>query len=212
MAAKKDGKVRKNEILNIAESLFYSKGYNKTTINDILNESGIAKGTLYYYFKSKEEIMDAIIMRIIEIDVMNGKKIADDPNLTPVEKIYNIIINQKPENVEYKGKIFEQLCKPENYELQQKSLSLSVKYLSPVIASVVEEGIKKKIFSTPYPLETVEFLLVSGNTLFDEIIFELDEDALEKRLKVFIFALEKLLGTKEGTFADAAKMLLWSRK
>ncbi|MGF6905835.1 TetR/AcrR family transcriptional regulator [Fusobacterium sp. PH5-44] len=212
MVIKKEGKIRKNEVLDIAESLFYTKGYSKTTINDILNEAGIAKGTLYYYFKSKEEIMDAIIMRIIKIDVMNSKKIADDTNLTPVEKIYSIIINQKPENVENKGKIFEQLCKPENYELQQKSLALSVKFLSPLIASVVEDGIKQKIFSTPYPLEMTELLLISGNMMFDEIIFELDAKSLERRINAFILSMEKLLGAKKGTFRDAAKMLLWNRK
>lgn len=49
---------RKNEILDAAEMLFGTKGYSKTTNNDILNEVGIAKGTFYYYFQSKEEVMD----------------------------------------------------------------------------------------------------------------------------------------------------------
>lgn len=52
------------EILDIAEHLFETKGFDNTSTNDILNEIGIARGTLYYHFKSKEEILDAIIDRL----------------------------------------------------------------------------------------------------------------------------------------------------
>ena len=50
----KEADERRNEILDAAETLFTEKGYSKTTIIDILNQVGIAKGTFYYYFKSKE--------------------------------------------------------------------------------------------------------------------------------------------------------------
>jgi len=46
---------RRNEIIDTAKKLFITKGYNKSSVNDILNEIGIAKGTFYYYFASKEE-------------------------------------------------------------------------------------------------------------------------------------------------------------
>ncbi|TKH46201.1 helix-turn-helix transcriptional regulator, partial [Bacillus cereus] len=65
----KEYEERRKEILETAERLFLTKGYTKTTVNDILKEIGIAKGTFYHYFKSKEEVMDEIIMRIIKEDV-----------------------------------------------------------------------------------------------------------------------------------------------
>lgn len=46
----KDGGERRKELLDTARRLFISKGYEKTSINDILKEVGIAKGTFYYYF------------------------------------------------------------------------------------------------------------------------------------------------------------------
>ena len=72
----KEADERRNEILDAAETLFTEKGYSKTTIIDILNQVGIAKGTFYYYFKSKEEVMDAIIERFIEQDVQKARLIA----------------------------------------------------------------------------------------------------------------------------------------
>ena len=50
----KEHEERKNEILDTAEILFEEKGYDKCSVNDILNRIGIAKGTFYHYFKSKE--------------------------------------------------------------------------------------------------------------------------------------------------------------
>jgi AcrR family transcriptional regulator len=60
----KEAKERKNEILDAAEELFAAKGYEETSTGDILDRVGIARGTLYYHFKSKEDILDALIERI----------------------------------------------------------------------------------------------------------------------------------------------------
>ena len=54
---------RKQEILDAAERLFEVKGFEGTSISNILEETGIARGTLYYHFKSKEELLDAVIER-----------------------------------------------------------------------------------------------------------------------------------------------------
>lgn len=59
----KEADVRKNEILDAAGILFSEKGYDNTSVTDIMNAVGIAKGTLYHHFKSKEDIMDALIKR-----------------------------------------------------------------------------------------------------------------------------------------------------
>ena len=64
MRVVKEAKERRNEILDVAERLFATKGFDNTSTNDILDEVGIARGTLYYHFKSKEDILDAMIERI----------------------------------------------------------------------------------------------------------------------------------------------------
>ena len=60
----KEAEERRNEILDVAERLFGMKGFDHTSTNDILNEVGIARVTLYYHFKSKEDILDAMIGRM----------------------------------------------------------------------------------------------------------------------------------------------------
>lgn len=66
MGNSKEAEERKKEILDVAEELFTAKGYDNTSTTDILDRVGIARGTLYYHFKSKEEILDVLINRIMQ--------------------------------------------------------------------------------------------------------------------------------------------------
>ena len=56
---------RREEILNAAAALFTTKGVTASTMNDILGAVGVAKGTLYYHFTSKDEILRSLIDRTV---------------------------------------------------------------------------------------------------------------------------------------------------
>lgn len=58
------GEKRKQELLQIAYRLFLSKGYEETSIDEIIEEAQIAKGTFYYHFKSKEALLEALINKM----------------------------------------------------------------------------------------------------------------------------------------------------
>lgn len=199
MRVSKQPEERKNEILDAAEMLFTSKGYSKTTVNDILQIVGIAKGTFYYYFKSKEEVMDAIVMRFIDSGVEAARVIALDPNLKAPEKIFLIFMAPKPD-AERKEQMVEQFHQVNNAEMHQKSLAETILRLTPVLTDIVEQGIEEGSFHTPYPKETVEFLLVSSQFLFDEGIFEWKPDELMKKATAFSYLLENTLGAEKGSF------------
>lgn len=209
MRIAKNPEERRNEILDAAEWLFTTKGYSNTTVNDILQEVGIAKGTFYHYFPSKEEVMDAIVMRFITSGVKAAKSIASDPHLKAPEKIFRIIMAQSPDSSR-KGQMIDQLHQVDNAEMHQKSLVETILQLTPVLAEVIEQGIKEGVFDTPYPKETVEFLLVSSQFLFDEGIFRWAPQELLKKAMAFTYMMEKTLGAKEGTFDYVLKMLTQS--
>lgn len=92
----KEAEERKNEILDVAERLFGTKGFDNTSTNDILNEIGIARGTLYYHFKSKEDILDAMIERMSRqlikkaTDIFNQKGIPVLQRLTMMMMALNV--------------------------------------------------------------------------------------------------------------------------
>lgn len=196
----KYAEIRRSQILDEAEELFVTKGYNKTTVIDILDRVGIAKGTFYYYFKSKEEVMDEIIFRIVDRDVEKAKIILDDDKLGPIEKIQKILMDQKPEIGDRKNKIIDQFHAPGNAEMHQRSLVYSVKELSPVLAEVVKRGVDEGVFDTKYPLESVEFLMAAAEFIFDIGICSWSQAELEKKAKAFINTVERVLGAKSGSF------------
>ncbi|WP_139991813.1 TetR/AcrR family transcriptional regulator [Paenibacillus paridis] len=206
MRTLKEPEERKNEILDTAEALFHSKGYDKTTINDILKEIGIAKGTFYYYFKSKEEVMDAIVVRIVDSGVLAAKEIAANASLTVHEKFLYIMLAQKPASNSSKSQLIETLHDVNNAQMHQKSLSETVRKLTPILQEVTEQGIQEKLFATPYPREAIELLLVTAVTLFDEGIFNWQPQELSQKIAGFIHAMETLLGAEKGSFAYVARL------
>ncbi|MCC0700249.1 TetR/AcrR family transcriptional regulator [Clostridioides sp. ZZV15-6383] len=204
----KDPEERKSEILDTAEMLFCTKGYSKTTVNDILNEVGIAKGTFYYYFKSKEEVMDAIITRIIDNDINIAKKIALNPEIPVLEKFFQILMSQRPKVGDNKEKVIQQFHLPNNAEMHQKTIVKTILNFTPILAEVVEEGVREGIFNTKYPKETIEFLIASSECIFDESMFSWNKDEMLQKTKAFVHIMEITLGADKGSFDFVHDMII----
>ena len=201
----KEPELRKHEILDAAEKLFAAKGFERATVIDILNATDIAKGTFYYHFKSKEEVLDSIIKRRIDTGIERALAVASDQNLSPIHKIIAVIMAQKPQNQTEK-EFNPVLHEPSNALFHQKVLTDCVKSFSPILADIVKEGIKQGIFSTSFPLESMEILLTSGLAIFDAYFdWSIEEQAA--LMPAFLCAMERILGAKEGSFLEFAKVL-----
>ena len=189
---------RRTEILDTAEALFVSRGYAKTTVNDIIQSIGVAKGTFYYYFKSKEEVMKAIVERVAESVVATSKTIASDPSLNAAEKLFRVITARPKDD---KAELLEELHGVDNAEMHLMSIKLGIVLITPILAGIVEQGIREGIFKTQHPHEVMEILLTSSQFLFDEGIFHWEPKELALKAKVFVESMEMLLGAQKGTFS-----------
>jgi len=157
---------RKNMILDIAENLFIEKGYEHTTINDVLFTSGIAKGSLYYYFKSKEDVLDGIIKRRGDEYMESASAITKADGINALEKLIRVMLTLSPKD-ERQKKLTDDLEKSSNGQLFIKSLTDIVLRLAPIVSDIIEQGIAEGVFKTPYPLESAEILLAAAHALFD---------------------------------------------
>lgn len=80
------GEANRQHIVDVADNLFYQKGYNQTSFTDIAEASEIPRGNFYYYFKTKDEILMAVIKH--RIDMMESMlKTWDEEYKTPLEKL-----------------------------------------------------------------------------------------------------------------------------
>ena len=84
---------RKSEIVATACQLFLSKGYDRTTMKDVMRDLGIAKGTIYHYFSSKEELLEAVIDSVAEDEMVRLKEILKDLEGTALERLEKLILS-----------------------------------------------------------------------------------------------------------------------
>ena len=195
----KEAEERKKEILDIAEELFTAKGYDNTSTTDILDRVGIARGTIYYHFKSKEEILDALIDRITQGIVRNVKSALSYDAPAP-QKIISFIGATRVDSAIGK-EITDHAHKPQNALMHQKMMNSLLAELTPIAAGIIRDGIKEGSFSTDYPDEAAEMLLVYSSVVFDDMN-EITEAEREKKVAGFVFNMEKLLGVKSGGLTE----------
>ncbi|MDH5798080.1 MAG: TetR/AcrR family transcriptional regulator, partial [Paracoccaceae bacterium] len=152
---------RRLEIVDTAERLFREKGFANCSVEMIIREIGVAKGTFYYYFKSKQEILGAIVDRTLAQIVEQAGQVAGDPSLDALTKMQMLLAGAQVGDVDTHD-LAEMMHLPENRELHELSNIQSVLRLSPILARIVEQGIQEGVFHTAHPLEAVQFLLTGA--------------------------------------------------
>ena len=205
MRVVKEAAERRKEILDVAEELFVTKGYDKTSTNDILDRIGIARGTLYYHFKSKEDILNAMIERINTSLIARAQTIASDASIPVIDRFVMTIAGLKVDS-EIGQEIIDQVHKPQNALMHQKMQKNLIEGIVPVIVRLVEEGKSQGIFNMNYPAETIEMLILYSGTVFDDGYDQQGERA-DKRIEAFLYNTERLLGAKEGSVQKAMSRL-----
>ncbi len=190
---------RRDEIIDTAQGLFYTRGYEKCTVNDILREVNIAKGTFYHYFRSKEEVLDAVVSRYADIISDKVGEIVRLNHISPEEKLLRAFMAMQIAS-QVEVNTLDDMHKAENALLHQKTLNRIVTVMVPLLVEIIEEGVEKKIWRCRYPLEYMKIFLVSSLALTDEGIFETDGDSQMDIMVALISLLEKMLDAPEDSF------------
>lgn len=203
----KEAQERRNEILDVAERLFCTKGFDATSTGDILNEVGIARGTLYYHFKSKEEILDAMIERITCDLVRKASAIANNESIPVLERLVQTILALNLNN-DLGEMVMEQIHKPQNALLHQKMQSRLLAEVNPMITGIIRDGIEQGIFQTAYPEGMVEMTMLYSNTVFDDLAEDTPQ-ARKMRILAFTYNVERMLGMQEGSLIQSMQKIFW---
>jgi AcrR family transcriptional regulator len=206
----KEHQVRRSEILGAAQQLFYLKGYEPTSIQDIITEIGIAKGTFYHYFSSKQALLDAIIERIIEQTLQMVEPTVADERLSAVEKIekfFGDIANWKIENKAFLLDLLNIWYKDDNALLRDKAKVASIKNTIPVLAKIIEQGTAEGVFAAECPADMAEIILQIAQGLSEalaKIILERDPEVdclalIEGKITAYQGAIERVLKAPPGS-------------
>ena len=188
----KKGEKRKQELLKIAYDMFLTQGYENTSVDEIIKQAQIAKGTYYYHFQSKEQMLEEVIDMMIDNEAETAKQIIAMDIPVP-QKIVGILTSMKPTEAE--EPIKNTLFQPENVLMHYKVRKKLIDVLIPLLSEVIKEGVNEGIFQCDNIPERVKMLLIISDSTFNEGAFS------ERDISVFIDMTEKLLGAENGTMS-----------
>lgn len=179
-----------DKILRIAAKLFAKKGYDKTSVQDILNEVGMSKGAIYHHFNSKEEILDAVMEQHFE-----HTKTLFNSALTQGNNAIENLINAfeyltSHEDVREMDEIIQSQIKNPQFVL--KSLQNTMDDSAPMVANVLEAGNKDGSLKVQYPVETAEVIMLLLNIWINPVLFLRTREETIKRIEFLRYMLKQL--------------------
>jgi AcrR family transcriptional regulator len=213
------GKDTREELIEAARRLFSTVGYDATPVEAILEEVGLSKGTFYYYFSSKEDILDAVVSRMIDEMALVVEPIPSLSSLSPVEKLGRFIealSNWKLANIAILREAVEVIYRDENAIIRHKVNRKAVKNLSPVLAEIIGQGLEEGIFDVEYPEDTAEMLMHFSNAVSEmqwKPFTRLGEDpsareSILRGMKLYLGAIERILGVPGGSLFPIGRDLV----
>lgn len=215
-------RARRGEILDVAQRLITTKGYEKMTIADIQAELGISKGAFYHYFDSKASLLEALIERMRGEAEAILLPIFRDPGLTALEKIqqwFEVTARWKSAHRDYLLSLLRVWYHDDNAVVVQKLRSDTARWIVPHLTEVVRQGIRERMFRTDHP-EQVGHVVTSllydlGDALAHMILASgpkaADLRAAEATAAAYTDALERTLGTPPGSLSlvDSETLKEW---
>ncbi|MCW2276993.1 TetR/AcrR family transcriptional regulator [Heliophilum fasciatum] len=185
---------RKAELLEAAYRLFVKKGYHHTAVSDIVKEVGVAQGTFFYYFATKEDVLEAITERYIVRMLEDAKRITENPNLTAPQKL-NDVLNSVLRNLGTQGETILQVLLEEKYlGLRQKLQSHSEQRFTPYLITILEQGQAEKSMYIEHLPETIDFINGIFSLLVESALSANSPEGLARKAAV----AEKLIACAVG--------------
>ena len=191
--------IRKKELIKTAYDLFITKGYENTSVDEIIAKAGIAKGTYYYHFESKEQMLEEVIDMMIYNGIERAKQVVNSDLKMEEKLVYTILaLRVSPEEQSVQNAIHTK----ENIILHEKINNKIIDEATPLISSIVREGIKDGIFIMDDNVEErVRMSLILSNEMFDHT------EITKESVYVFIDTLEKIYGAEKGTLSFIGNLI-----
>lgn len=199
---------KKQELIEIAFELFMKKGYEDTTITDILKAAKISKGAMYHYFDKKEDILDAVINYIIALDEKRYEPILKDTNISAIGKIVKMLKSSDSDVPKEIRVAREQLSKRSISIFDYRSRELSNKRTAEVLAKIIADGVASGELKTVYPKETAQLIISSANNIHENAIENPTPENIKKQVDYFIWVLSVGLGIEQEQIEELKNLVV----
>ncbi|WP_278277754.1 TetR/AcrR family transcriptional regulator [Anaerocolumna jejuensis] len=186
--------------MDTALLLFMEKGFDNTSVNDIVKKVGVAQGLFYYYFSSKYEMLNAVVERYLDRIAVSLNELMEDNSLNTEKKLvlfleFLLKYGEKNEN------FAADLHRDENAIIHHKLTDKANELIPPIFLRLINEGVEKGIWSMPYSGEMLEILVLGIGDYLHKYYFSPDAGVFENKMKVLERFIEQMLGAEEGSLS-----------
>jgi AcrR family transcriptional regulator len=141
--------IRRAELIGCAQRLFLLKGYEKTTINDVIAATGLSKGAFYHHFRSKEDLLEAIAARFAQQGLAFVISVQENTSLNTLQRFNALLAVSrawKVENLQQLRAVFTTMLRPENAVLYFRIINAMHLATSPMLTAMIEQGVREGVF------------------------------------------------------------------
>ena len=204
------GDARRAAIIDTAERLFYQKGYEETSVQDVLDELHLSKGGFYHHFESKLSLLEAICEKRTISSFEESERVIRENSLNAVEKL-NLLFGTSSifhqDSMDFIALMLRVAYKEGQVMLREQMKMTSMRLMQPLVDEVIQEGVRENLFFVKYPDSMGSLLLLLGLNMTDKISYILassdnNPESLDKiieELKVYRYAIETLLNAPYGS-------------
>lgn len=213
---------KRNAILDVAQRLIYTKGYEQMTIQDMLDDLQISKGAFYHYFDSKQAVLEALVERIGEEALQLLVPIVHDPALPALDKFQRYLAVANRWKVGQKA-FFLALLRvwftDDNAVVRQKLRAIGIRKIAPLLSEIIYQGVQEGVMRVSHPDQMGEVLASlaqdAGEALGTLLISfdppRADMQRVERTVAAYTEAFERVLEVPAGslTLIDDQTLREW---
>lgn len=192
------------QILDALQRLLERKDIQSISVSEIAREAGIGKGSIYYYFSSKDAIFDALVERNYEKPLETAKNLSRQTEISPTVRMAMLFQACRNSSSELKkqnqaaGKDISSDTLHENAYIHQKYLNHLIVELKPVLTEILRQGIECGELKFDYPEALAEIVLIILSVKIDNTIIPSSPKEIESTIRGLISLLEKGAENKPG--------------
>lgn len=217
----KPAPLRRDEILDVAQRLFATNGYDATSVSQIITTVGVSKGAFYHHFEFKEDLVEALACRYARQTAALTEAELSDPTLDAFSKLAAFLGTMRRQKVETAAELratFEPMFRAENVQLFERTQRAVTEVVRPILSRIIVEGVAEQTFDTPDPesaAETIMHLLTANRELVttlyqtrDRLQFDRLAQRLLDKMDYLGTVIDRILGLPEGSIELADRTSL----
>lgn len=191
--------IKYTKILDALQTLLEHKEIQHISVSEIAREASMGKGSIYYYFSSKEAIWEALVERDYEKPLETAKHLAGQYDISSFTRMAMIFQACRNSSVQFRTRKRSQnaVSAPEQAFIHQKYLNYLISELKPVLTKIIKQGISKKEIHFEHPDALAEIVLIVLSVKLDNTLIPSTHEEVEDTISGLIELLEK--GTKNPT-------------